>query len=78
MTQRIDPKDIMSSACMPDLDLLSLIADWKQSLRNRIAQAELIFELVDTNVDFAPLVLEVEQFSRCCRALAWRPQGKFQ
>lgn len=56
----------------PDLDTLEVIADWKDDLRARIARTQLIFELCDCDVDFQPLVEEVQQFKKCCRCLMWR------
>lgn len=54
------------------VDTLEDVADWKDDLRARIAQRELIFELVDFDAPFDDLAAEVEAFKRVCRALKWR------
>jgi hypothetical protein len=66
------PKDIVASAAMPDLETLEAIADWRVDLTARIARTQLIFELVDFDVDFQPLADEVSDFRRVVSCLKWQ------
>jgi hypothetical protein len=53
-------------------DQLAAVADWKARLRQDIARAQLVFELVDIDTDTAGLEAEVALFTRVCTCLAWR------
>lgn len=55
-----------------DADLLETIADWQVDLVARIRRAQLVFELVDSETDFQPLIEEARQFARVCACLSWR------
>jgi hypothetical protein len=48
------------------------LAAWRDDLRARIARAQLIYELHDTEFDFGELADEVAAFRRVCACLAWR------
>ncbi len=63
---------IMAPASLPNIERLSLIADWQDDLRMKIARAEMIFQLHDCEFDFQPLADEVAAFKRVCACLAWR------
>jgi len=55
-----------------DADLLETIADWQVDLVARIRRAQLIFQLVDSEINFQSLVEEATEFRLVCRRLAWR------
>jgi hypothetical protein len=48
------------------------LAAWRADLLARIARAQLIFELHDTEFDFQPLADEVAAFQRVCACLRWQ------
>jgi hypothetical protein len=51
---------------------LEIIAHWRDSLRGRLACAELRFELIGLPThEQQALVAEVHDFKRACRCLAW-------
>jgi hypothetical protein len=56
----------------PDIEVLEIIAAWKEDLQARIRRDELRFELLDAELDFSDLQEEVEEFKRICGALMWR------
>jgi hypothetical protein len=51
-------------------DELERMADWHGDLLSRIARRQLVFELVDYEVDFDDLIDEVAAFRAVCLALA--------
>jgi hypothetical protein len=53
-------------------DRLETIAAWKEDLLARIRRAQLMFELVNCDIDIGPLVDELTDFKRVCACLAWR------
>jgi hypothetical protein len=53
-------------------DTLQTIAAWKEDLTARIRRTQLMFELVDCEIDIGPLVDELTNFKRVCACLAWR------
>jgi hypothetical protein len=58
---------------MPDVETLEAMADWKESLHERIRLAQLRFELLDADSDFTGLQDETEDFKRAVRIITWRP-----
>jgi hypothetical protein len=54
------------------IDDLDTIADWKRDLQERIARAQLVFEIVDVDVDMDGLAGEVSDFKTVCHAIAGR------
>jgi hypothetical protein len=53
------------------VDTRETLATWREDLSDRIARAQLVFELHDCGIDLSQLNEEVKAFKRCCAALAW-------
>jgi hypothetical protein len=59
-----------------DLDTLEVMAKWRHSLTCRIRRAQLRFELADCELpELHDLKREVGDYSKCVRALTWRPEA---
>lgn len=53
-------------------DTLTLIADWRDDLLDRIRRTALVFELHNSEIDVQPLIEEAAAFKRVCACLGWR------
>jgi hypothetical protein len=54
------------------IDDLDTIGSWKQDIQERIDRAQLVFELVNVDVDMDGLAAEVSDFNAVCHVLAGR------
>ena len=55
---------------LPDVDTLSIIADWKQDLRARLRRAQLRHELIGLDPEeIVQLGTEAAEFGRLCAVL---------
>jgi hypothetical protein len=57
----------------PSNEVRTEIEAWRRDLIARLRRAQLVYELTDTEIDFATLEEEVAQFTRVCRAISWSP-----
>jgi hypothetical protein len=65
----MNPADIKAGP-LPDIDTLSVIADWKDDLRIRLRRAQLRHELIGLDPEeIASLGEETRDFSRLCAVL---------
>jgi hypothetical protein len=56
------------------LDQIERLSRWAIDLRARVWREQQVFMLVGVDHDFGPLAVEVEQFKRVKKAIAWRPR----